>query len=505
MFGMSIMDIAESTMMVVSTLPMPSDMVYNQFRGLSIGNNATCQAQGAIVNGAGMGTLAYNSSLCLYYFCAITLNVRYAYISKYIEPALHLFSIGSAVFLGTIGIIGRFYNPMPYQSWCSVASFPYWCNSGNDSGGYGNGVVTGEYGSLTEYDECQINALTGGRGKKQSTFAQYIFYLYVVIYGTITITMTSVIVTVFRQHRILKRHMKMIERKKIRRRASLNVNDSGNRNANANSNANADGNDTIGGGENIGERSGGDGDKITKNHAKTKAIFVQAISYIIACFMVQIFPTLNFNSSKQSTLYNNNTYALFSMIFFPLQGLYNFLIFVSHKVYTLRVADENITLIQALKKVLTHDEEPIVIISRISAVSVRDREEEYYDGHGDDFNFNHHNDHYDDEDGSGDHGLSYTDTTTTGRRDRGDNDNQNDNSNVIDNNYNNAQPSAEYISTESSHQNSNENELFEDHVDDNDNLGSVSVGRRSRSSARSSWFSRSTYSKDVSNTVSSIG
>jgi len=146
-----------------------------------------------------------------------------------------------------------------------------------------------------------------------------------------------------------------------------------------------------------------------------------------------------------------------------------------------------------------------VIISRISAVSVRDREEEYYDGHGDDFNFNHHNDHYDDEDGSGDHGLSYTDTTTTGRRDRGDNDNQNDNSNVIDNNYNNAQPSAEYISTESSHQNSNENELFEDHVDDNDNLGSVSVGRRSRSSARSSWFSRSTYSKDVSNTVSSIG
>ncbi len=422
MFGMSIMDIAESLMMVISTLPMPRDMVYHQFRALSIGNNMTCQAQAAVVNAAGMGTLAYNAALCFYYLCSISFRVSYEDISKYIEPVLHLFSIGWAIFLGTAGIVGRFYNPMPYQSWCSVATFPYWC-SGD---GIGSGIVTGVDGSLTEYNECSI--VSSKLRNLQSALAACVFFIYIFIWVVITFSMLSVIITVLRRGRILKRHMNILSSKRIKRKTTQN--------------------DTT-------EEDGRATADMEKNHRHTKVILIQSVAYILACLMVQIFPTLNFNLSKKEEFYTNNTYAIILMIFFPLQGFYNFLIFISHKIYTLKVADENVKISEAFRKVLTCAEEPIFIISRISAVSTGNRAEEMNDP------------------SSFDGVLSYADT---GQQENSPNHHG-------------------HLSTEST------NEGFE--------VNCQTTGNSNQSgnhSSLKSWFSRSSYfSKDFSNAVSSVG
>ena len=49
LFGMSVADIIQSIAMALTSLPMPTDMIYTGFQGLVIGNKYTCNAQGYLI------------------------------------------------------------------------------------------------------------------------------------------------------------------------------------------------------------------------------------------------------------------------------------------------------------------------------------------------------------------------------------------------------------------------------------------------------------------------
>lgn len=361
MLGMSVMDILESCMMVITTLPMPKDMIYQQFLGISIGNNFTCQMQAAIVNGAGLGTLAYNAALCAFFLCQIGFQFDAITIKRKVEPILHIVCVGAAISLSVLGVIGQFYNPSPYQSWCSVSTFPFWC-TGN---GVGSGVVAGDSGSLTDFNECSLGSKAVA--DFQAKVALYLFCLYVLIFTVIILSMLFIMFLVIRRHALLKKYISSVYGSRL--------------------DSSHGGRRQVGGNKSVRRRRTSIAQKqindlieeAEKDRKNTNVVLTQCVAYIFACLLVQIFPMLNFNVSKTNELYTNYAYDIALIIIFPLQGFFNFIIFISHKMYSLKQHDGGLTLCQTFTKALTTRDHPIIVLSNVSLVSIREIEEEYDD------------------------------------------------------------------------------------------------------------------------------
>lgn len=90
MFMMSLMDVANSLAISVTTLPMPSDRIY-PFSGSSIGTVVTCEMQGfAHILGTG-GSFFYYCGLCFFYLCIIHIRMQDKSLKRCIEPLIHFF------------------------------------------------------------------------------------------------------------------------------------------------------------------------------------------------------------------------------------------------------------------------------------------------------------------------------------------------------------------------------------------------------------------------------
>jgi len=86
---MSIGDIVGSLAMALTTLPMPKDMIYTQFEGLTAGNTRTCELQGFLFTVGTSFTVCYNTILCIYYVCSIRFHMTEEAFKKWSEPGLH--------------------------------------------------------------------------------------------------------------------------------------------------------------------------------------------------------------------------------------------------------------------------------------------------------------------------------------------------------------------------------------------------------------------------------
>lgn len=85
MFGMSFFDIVQSLAMAFTTLPMPTDMIYDQFKGLIIGTENSCKAQGFMYIIGSMAATTYNEMLCLFYLSALHFNLQMK-VSEELSP-----------------------------------------------------------------------------------------------------------------------------------------------------------------------------------------------------------------------------------------------------------------------------------------------------------------------------------------------------------------------------------------------------------------------------------
>ena len=114
-------------------------------------------------------------------------------------------------------------------------------------------------------------------------------------------------------------------------------------------------------------------------HSETKIIVLQALGYVVASMLCQIFPILHILSKE---LGRNEIYQYLHVVFRPLQGLFNLMIFMGHKVCNIRRSNNELTRWQACCQVLLQSslEEPTLFLSNINIV----REHETVAANGDD-------------------------------------------------------------------------------------------------------------------------
>jgi hypothetical protein len=116
MFGMSLADICGSIAMALTSLPMPSYMPKEEifgykWAGARLGNTYTCNAQGLFSTFGLICMFNYNAMLCLYYACAIAFTMRERNIKKYVEPILHGFLVLIGLGFAVPPLFYELYNP----------------------------------------------------------------------------------------------------------------------------------------------------------------------------------------------------------------------------------------------------------------------------------------------------------------------------------------------------------------------------------------------------------
>lgn len=115
-FGMSFFDILASMSWAVSSLPMPKTS------GLmgAYGNQGTCDAQGFFMNVGITGSLIYSVALGYYFDCIIRQNLRYEDFRKHSEIWLHTVPTIANVALGIYCIADGLINP--WMTFCAPGS-----------------------------------------------------------------------------------------------------------------------------------------------------------------------------------------------------------------------------------------------------------------------------------------------------------------------------------------------------------------------------------------------
>ena len=97
-----------------------------------------------------------------------------------------------------------------------------------------------------------------------------------------------------------------------------------------------------------------------------KALGMSALMYVTACVLTWSFTAVSFTRET-------NEIAMSKQIFQPLQGFFNAVIFIFHKIYNLQRADRDMSLSEALSKVLRSPSEvPNMLMSEIDLVYQHD-------------------------------------------------------------------------------------------------------------------------------------
>lgn len=128
LFGLCVADIMSSLAQSFSTLPAPkefSDIIWN-----ARGNIASCEAQGFFIFVGSVAAPLYNCSLCFYYLAILKFNKKDDFITKKLEPFFH----GIPAFVSVTGAIiilaKKAFNPN--RTYCYIGPDPTCGNEGCD-------------------------------------------------------------------------------------------------------------------------------------------------------------------------------------------------------------------------------------------------------------------------------------------------------------------------------------------------------------------------------------
>ena len=128
LFGMSSMDIVYSCGYLLSTIPFPRDtpaLWDNLF-----GNTTTCTIQGSMIFSGNMGSNLYNCSLAMFYMLTIVYGVRDEVMKTRIEPFFHALPL---VYIGSVNtflLIKKSFNPA--VTTCFIGPYPRGCHLNPD-------------------------------------------------------------------------------------------------------------------------------------------------------------------------------------------------------------------------------------------------------------------------------------------------------------------------------------------------------------------------------------
>jgi hypothetical protein len=316
MVGMSMADILQSITMAFTTLPMPTDMIYDQFQGLIHGTEITCRIQGSIYLYGYLSGNTYIIFLLYYYYCAIHLNMADFRFRKYFEPILHAFSILFSLAIAIMCWTFDFIKPSPMYSFCTVSLYPYWCKGP---------------------DDCLSDERSYSRTAK---------VLSLITTFTLGITGMFGIVCLI----IIVRSMYVRERSFLQEQNIM-----------------------------ANETAKGTDDRIARQVAwddfiYTKRVMRQSLYYVLAYLSAYIFPIIRTVAYFAGAQYPKSTwYQICFVLMRPSQGVLNLLIFLYHKIWKLQRQFPNLSYFEAMKSILFHGEkEEDKAISSIESVRRHD-------------------------------------------------------------------------------------------------------------------------------------
>lgn len=305
--GMCLSDMLSSFAIALTTIPMPKDVhqVYN-FDGAAYGTTTTCEIQAfTYSSGAGLSFCA-SCFLSLYYLLTIRYSISNRQMTRYVEPIGLIISIAISCSPAVILIQDKFLNPLPFITWCDFGDYPYGCF--NDEGGT---CIRGDRGPAS-----QGSILS-------AAFVGAAFQI---------LALSFVIVTVYNRER------------EDARVTCINKTCS---DTDVNVHVDADvgvEDPVIKDTENPSQHEQIPNQK--SSYSDTKIIIKQAFMYSAAFMITQLFvPSI-------TSISDNTTLQVLTLILKPLQGFFNAIIFISHKVYTMRQTYDYMTVSEALVAIM---------------------------------------------------------------------------------------------------------------------------------------------------------
>lgn len=324
MFNLGFWDIVASTAVAFSSLPMPKDTIY-PFAGMHMyGTVATCEVQAIIRIVGVVFSVISHIALNTYYVCAIRYNMSESTINNVVLPIIFI-SLG---LLGLPPVIVSFQNdninPQPYDFGCSFAPYPIECT---DTVNYDVECIRGKASTTTEFG--------------------LILYLITLVFSGITLIITMILVILTSYKLEMEAHLQ----NKIREQKSLQVI----RNTSANSDQFIM--------DNVEEIAIASSTNSQPQLMNTIMLLRQGGMYIGAFILTYLFVIISF------LVEDNWTIQILKCIFFPLQGLFNFMIFSYQKVHNVQRAHKEFSKFQAFKTLFSAPSEvPELFLTKMSMV-----------------------------------------------------------------------------------------------------------------------------------------
>jgi hypothetical protein len=297
---------------------MPKEEIFGyHWAGTRLGNTYTCNAQGFFALFGMTCMYNYNAMLCVYYACAIAFTMRERNIKKHVEPILHIYPVLVSLAVSLPPLFYEMYNP-------GITAYP-WC------------------GPFPYPDECAV--LDGvpcirGDAQVRDTIQLVLPVMIVLLIINISLPLALVIRKVVQTDHVLDQISKIYD----------------------------------GYHDNTSMESM---KKILEKHRNTKAVLVQAISYISG-FLLGFIPPLIMSSGLVKS--GDRVTIIFTKLFIfflPLQGFFNCIIFIAHKVYNYRRVNSDVSICGVFVLLFRSSSHDPFFISRISVV--KQHHEEIYD------------------------------------------------------------------------------------------------------------------------------
>lgn len=350
MLGTSIADCVASLAIALTTLPMPKDVIY-PFAGKSFGNIATCEAQGLAYLTGNTFVFCMSFLLNMFYLCslAIWFTLKEENFKWIIEAPLFLASLLISLLVPLVYFDKEVINPSPNDTFCSIYSYPQGCNKEDNP-------------------SCR-----GGSMDLQGKFAKTYVPIMFITFLTLILTMVMVVISFHRTEKGLRFKTTARELTSAAETSSASVVE---RNTmmgeedpqDSSLNVSSSSNDTPTTMDISMFRT------FRRAQENKRIVTRQAIMYILAFFFSHGFTVLSYIDLRYHKYMSYTEWiAILRIIFQPLQGFFNMLIFLHHKVHSIRRDNPNESFAQALRTVFLSPktvEDPIV--SSIEIVMMND-------------------------------------------------------------------------------------------------------------------------------------
>lgn len=129
MFCLSLYDVLGGIWLALGSIPVPEEY------GIpgSIGNTQICSAQGFFVHFSVCATNIYNTALVVYFLVKVRYNVHDSTITKWFEPTAHFLAFALSMAAALAGIILQVFNPIGFggpsnSPLCYIQAFPPGCD-----------------------------------------------------------------------------------------------------------------------------------------------------------------------------------------------------------------------------------------------------------------------------------------------------------------------------------------------------------------------------------------